>query len=56
VEGEFVRMNSQKKEGEIIFEQLRLFKQVKNKKIVSKEIINMLQSWKGYDIPLPQPP
>ncbi len=45
VEGEYVRMNSQKKEGEILFEQLRLVNQVKDRKIVNKNIVRMLYSW-----------
>jgi predicted RND superfamily exporter protein len=47
VEGEYVRMNSQKKEGEIIFEQLRLFQQNRDKKSILKEIIKQLESIKA---------
>lgn len=42
-----MRMNSQKKEGEIIFEQLRLFQQNRDKKSILKEIIKQLESIKA---------
>ena len=39
------RMNTEKTEGEIIFDHLRNFKQPKDKKTITKEILKMLQEW-----------
>ena len=42
IDDEISRMNTEKIEGELIFDHLRNFKQQKDKKTITKEILKML--------------